>query len=93
MDNEERDVLIPEILRQGRRGSNVRIWTFLYLNDWRWFTAREIAEYLDLPLSTVQLSLRKINIIAPRIRCKDIQTDQRGRPEKQYRFQRLVNSM
>ena len=78
---------VPNILKMGRRGANIKAWTFLRLNQGQWFTAREVSGYLELPLSTVQLALRKLVIITPRIQSKEIEVDQRGRREKQYRFQ------
>ena len=62
------DVEIPGILKMGRHGSNIKIWAFLYVNSGRWFTSRDIAEYLGLPLSTVQLALRQVHRMAPRAR-------------------------
>jgi len=87
------DIEIPEILRTGRHGSNIKVWAFLYVNSGQWFTSRDIAEYLSLPLSTVQLALRKVHRMAPRVQSKDIEVDHRGRREKRYRFQRVVNSI
>jgi predicted Co/Zn/Cd cation transporter (cation efflux family) len=81
------DVEIPEILRTGRRGANIKVWAFLYVNTGQWFTSRDIAEYLGLPLSTVQLALRQVERMAPRVKRKDIEVDHRGRREKKYRFQ------
>jgi predicted Co/Zn/Cd cation transporter (cation efflux family) len=78
---------VPLILKMGRRGANVKAWTFLRLNADRWFTAREVCGYLELPLSTVQLALRRVVVIAPLIQSKEIEVDQRGRREKQYRYQ------
>ena len=86
------NVEIPEILRTGRHGSNIKVWAFLYVNSGQWFTSKDIAEHLSLPLSTVQLALRQVHRIAPRIQSEDIEVDHRGRREKRYRFQRLVNS-
>ena len=80
---------VPDILKMGRRGSNIKCWTFLRLNENRWFTAREVSGFLELPLSTVQLALRRLVIIAPRIQSEEIQVDQRGRREIKYRFQRI----
>ena len=82
------DVEIPEILRTGHRGANVKVWAFLYVNSGQWFTSRDISEYLSLPLSTVQLALRQVDRIAHRVQSKDIEVDHRGRREKKYRFQR-----
>ncbi len=87
------DVEIPEILRTGHRGANVKVWAFLYVNTGQWFTSRDIAEYLGLPLSTVQLALRQVDRMAHRVQSEDIEVDHRGRRQKRYRFQRLINSI
>lgn len=78
---------VPGILKMGRRGANIKAWTFLRLNENRWFTARDVAGYLELPLSTVQLALRRLVNIAPLVKSEEISVDQRGRREKQYRYQ------
>ena len=78
---------VPGILKLGRRGANIKAWTFLRLNENQWYTAREISGYLGLPLSTAQLALRRLDGIAPRIHSQDIMVNQRGRREKQYRYQ------
>ncbi len=78
---------VPGILKLGRRGANIKAWTFLRLNENQWYTAREISGYLELPLSTVQLALRRLVNIAPRVESEEISVDQRGRREKQYRYQ------
>ena len=88
--NSREEPEVPDILKMGKRGADVKAWTFLRLNSNQWFTAREVSRYLELPLSTVQLALRRIVKIAPRIESKEIIVDQRGRREKQYRFQRLI---
>ncbi len=85
------DVEIPEILRTGRHGSNVKVWAFLYVNSGQWFTSRDIAGYLSLPLSTVQLALRQVHRMAPRVQREDIEVVYRGRREKRYRLQRVIN--
>ena len=82
-----KDPEVPGILKMGRRGANVKAWTFLRLNADQWYTSREISGYLELPLSTVQLALRRLVKIAPLIQSREIEVDQRGRREKQYRFQ------
>jgi hypothetical protein len=87
------DVEIPEILRTGRHGSNIKVWAFLYVNSGQWFTSRDIAEYLHLPLSTTQLALRQVHRMAPRVQSEDIEVDHRGRREKRYRLQRFINSI
>ncbi len=56
-------------------------------------TLEDFEEYLSLPLSTVQLALRQVHRMAPRVQSKDIEVDHRGRREKRYRFQRLINSI
>jgi predicted transcriptional regulator len=81
---------VPEILRTGTRGVRVKIWTFLYLNEPRWFTAQQIAEYLKMPLSTVQVALKDLRSLAPRIQCQDIDREGKGRPEKEYSFQKIL---
>ena len=86
------DVEIPEILRTGRRGANIKVWAFLYVNSGQWFSSKDIAGYISLPLSTVQLALRQVDRMSPRVKSEDIEVDHRGRREKRYRFQRLVNS-
>ena len=78
---------VPDILKMGKRGANIKAWTFLRLNPNQWFTARDVSRYLELPLSTVQLALRRLVRIAPRIESKEIMVEQRGRREKQYRYQ------
>ena len=78
-DREKPD--IPEILKMGRRGANVKIWTFLMLNQGNWYTAKEVAEYLELPHTTAQLSLKQLVTVAPRIQTEEIMVDQRGRRE------------
>ena len=86
------DVEIPEILRTGRHGANIKVWAFLYVDSGQWFISKDISKYLTLHLSTVQLALRQVHRMAPRVQSKDIEVDHRGRREKRYRFQRLVNS-
>ena len=81
------DPEVPDILKMGRRGANIKAWTFLRLNPNQWFTARQVSGYLELPLSTVQLALRRLVNIAPKIQSNEIMVNQRGRREKQYRFQ------
>jgi predicted transcriptional regulator len=78
---------VPAILKTGQRGANIKAWTFLRLNENQWYTSKEIAGYLELPLSTVQLALRRLVSIAPMIQSQEIMVDQRGRREKQYCYQ------
>ena len=86
-------VNVPEILRMGRRGANIKAWTFLRLNAGRWFTAREVSGYLGLPLSTMQLALRRLLLIEPLIQMEEIEVDHRGRRERRYRFHIITNSI
>lgn len=82
--------IVPEILRMGTRGVRIKIWTFLYLNQPSWFTAQEIAEHLNMPLSTVQVALKDLRLLAPRIQSENKQRFSKGRPEKQYCFQQIL---
>ena len=91
MDETKRP-LVPEILKVGTRGVRAKIWTFLYLNQPIWFTSHEISNHLDMPFSTVQVALKDICIIAPRIKCRDKPTIGKGRPEKEYSFQKYEKS-
>ena len=59
------------------------------MNERRWFTAREISGYLEMPLSTVQVALKDLLRIAPRVWSLDKDRVGRGRPEKRYSFQRF----
>ena len=86
---ETRTLRVPEILKVGTRGVRAKIWTFLYLNKSHWFTAQEMSQYLEMPLSTVQVALKDIRSIAPRIKCKDKPKNGKGRPEKEYSFQKM----
>ena len=52
-------------------------------------SAQEIAEHLDMPLSTVQVALKDLRL-APRRLCRDIEKSGKGRPEKEYSFQRIL---
>ena len=81
---------VPEILKVGTRGVRAKIWTFLYLNQPEGFTAQKIAQHLEMPLSTVQVALKDICSIAPRILSRDIERTVKGRPEKEYRFQKIL---
>lgn len=80
------DAWIPKILRIGRRGVRAKIWTFLFVNRPNWFTAQEIAGYLGMPLSTVQVAIKDVCALSPRIDNEDIKKLGKGRPEKRYRF-------
>jgi len=85
-------VWVPEILKVEKRGVRAKIWTFIYLNTPRWFTAQEISNHLGMPLSTVQMALKDLRDIAPRIDSRDKEISGKGRPEKEYRFQRLLQA-
>jgi hypothetical protein len=84
---------VPDILKMGHRGANIKVLTFLRLNPDQWFTARAVSGYLEMPLSTAQLALRRLVGVTHRIQMEDISIDQRGRREKRYRFQRLFNKI
>jgi len=90
---ETRTPRVPEILKVGTRGVRAKIWTFLYLNQSNWFTAQEMSKYLEMPLSTVQVALKDICSIAPRIRCKDKPKNGKGRPRKEYSFHKTLTSL
>jgi predicted ArsR family transcriptional regulator len=81
----DENVWVPEILRRGKRGVAVKIWTLLYLNQHRWFTAKEISGYLGVPLKTVQLKLVQLRTL-PEILCSEIMTSKPGRKERRYRL-------
>ena len=82
---------IPEVLRTGFGGSAVKVWTFLYLNQPRWFTAQEIAQNLGMPLRTAQGALRALSHL-PRILCQEEQREGKGRGRrlKIYSFQTIL---
>jgi predicted Co/Zn/Cd cation transporter (cation efflux family) len=62
------------------------------VNERRWFTAREISGFLEMPLSTVQVALRDLLRIAPSVWSLDKEREGKGRPEKSYSFQRFIPS-
>jgi predicted transcriptional regulator len=62
------------------------------VNERRWFTAKEISDHLEMPLSTVQVALRDLLRIAPSVWSLDKEREGRGRPEKSYSFQRFIPS-
>jgi len=86
------EVWVPEILRIGTRGVRAKIWAFLYVNEAKWFSAKQIAAYLDMPLSTVQVALKDLLPKAPRVTSVDRERSGKGRPEKIYSFQRFIQS-
>ena len=90
---ETRTPWVPEILKVGTRGVRTKIWIFLYLNQPTGFTSQEMSKYLDMPLSTVQVALKDVCSIAPRIKCKDKPKSGKGRPEKEYNFQKTLTSL
>jgi len=83
---------VPDILNIGTRGVRVKIWTFLFVNPSQWFTAQEIAGYLSMPLSTVQVALKDIRILGPRIESEDTKRSGKGRPKKRYRYQAILQT-
>jgi len=62
------------------------------VNEKRWFTAREISDHLEMPRSTVQVALKDLLRIAPRVWSVDKDREGKGRPEKTYSFQRFIPS-
>jgi len=82
---EEEQPWVPEILKVGSRGTPIKIWTLLYLNQSKWFTAKEIAKYLGLPLSTIQFALKDLRRL-PRVICQDEPRRSAGRPRKRYKY-------
>jgi len=81
-------VWVPEVLKMTSKGTLVKVWTFLYLNQHEWFTAEETAKHLAIPLSTVQKALAKLRVL-PQIICDD-EPHWRGRPKKKYRYSEEV---
>jgi hypothetical protein len=90
MMEQPQDPVIHPLLKYGRRGVHVKIWVFLRDNPSRWFTAQQIARYLGMPLSTVQVAVKDVLLLAPRVKSRDIIRPRRGRPEKRYRFQPII---
>jgi hypothetical protein len=86
MERGDEEVFVPNVLLWGTRGVRVKIWTFLFVNKPRWFTARQIAQYLQMPLSTVQVAIHDLLTIAPNIQDNDRIRSDRGRREKEYQF-------
>jgi len=62
------------------------------VNDGCWFTAREVSDFLEMPLSTAQVALKNLLDIAPRVWSVDKDREGKGRPEKIYSFQRFIPS-
>jgi predicted ArsR family transcriptional regulator len=62
------------------------------VNERRWFTAKEISDFLEMPLSTVQVSLKDLLQVAPRVWSVDKDRKGKGRPEKMYSFQKFIPS-
>ena len=80
------------MLKIGTRGVRAKIWAFLLVNERRWFTAKEISGYLEMPRSTVQVALKDLLRIAPSVWSLDKERVGKGRPEKRYSFQRFIPS-
>lgn len=62
------------------------------MNERHWFTAKEISGHLETPLSTVQVALKDLLQVAPRVWSVDKDRKGKGRPEKMYSFQRFIPS-
>ena len=79
-------------MRARTRGVRAKIWAFLLVNDGRWFTAKEISDFLEMPKSTVQVALKNLLQVAPRVWSVDKGRIGKGRPEKMYSFQKFIPS-
>ena len=62
------------------------------MNERRWFTAKEVSDHLEMPLSTVQVALKDLLQISPRVWSVDKDRKGKGRPEKMYSFQGFIRS-
>lgn len=82
----------PEGLKIGTRGVRAKIWAFLLVNERRWFTAKEISGYLEIPLSIAQVALKDLLRIAASVWSLDKEREGKGRPGKRYSFQRFIPS-
>lgn len=80
-----RQVWVPEVLKKVQRGAPIKVWVFLYVNQPMWFTGREIAEYLGIPVSSVLCALKEVRKL-PKIGCKPKKEARAGRKELMYRF-------
>ena len=89
LSDKEDHVMVPLVLKMGTRGVQAKIWAFLNVNQDKWFTAKEISNYLEMPLSTVQVALKTMLPYTPRIKSVDKERTNRGRPEKAYSFQKF----
>ena len=86
---DDQGVYVPPLLKVGHRGVNVKVWALLRVNPDCWFTSQEIAQCLEMPLSTVQLALKNLRLLAPRVVYRDKPHPGKGRPKKEYQFQRI----
>ena len=86
MESDLGGIWVPAVLKVGTRGVRAKIWAFLLVNESSWFTAKDISTHLDMPLSTVQVALKDLLLIAPRIQSNDKDRFRKGRPEKEYSF-------
>ena len=62
------------------------------MNERRWFTAKEISDFLEMPLSTKQVALKDLLQIAQRVWSVDKDRKGKGRPKKMYSFQKFIPS-
>jgi response regulator of citrate/malate metabolism len=83
----QRKAWVPEILLRHEYGTIFKVWTFLYLNQNTWFTSKEIASLLGIPLVSVQVALKKLRAY-PEI-VSDKEKPWRGRPKSKYKFGKI----
>jgi len=80
----KRKVWVPPVLTNGKRGTLIKIWTFLLLNQPSWFTTKEITEYLKISRTSAESALKKLREY-PEIHCEK-ERPWRGRPQNRYRY-------
>jgi predicted ArsR family transcriptional regulator len=83
----QRKAWVPEVLTRREHGAVFKVWIFLYLNQNAWFTSKEISGQLGVPLSSVQVALKKLRIY-PEI-VSDLEKPWRGRPKRKYKFGKI----
>jgi predicted ArsR family transcriptional regulator len=83
-----RKPIVPDVLKRQERGATIfKVWTFLYLNQNTWFTSKDIASQLGIPLVSVQVALKKLRGY-PEI-VSDREKPWRGRPKRKYKFGKI----
>jgi len=83
----QRKAWVPDVLTRREHGTIYKVWTFLYLNQNAWFTSKEIASLLGVPLVSVQVALKKLRDY-PEI-VSDKEKPWRGRPKRKYKFGKI----